>query len=427
LSEAEINNGRWKEIVHPGDRAAVDAVWTEACRAGTTAMLQYRVLRADGIRWVKTVASPTRDSTGAVVSYVGAVDDMTDSHLTTEALRQSESKYRTVVTTLKEVVFQIDRDGRWTYLNPAWTEIVGYRVEENVGTPFLQYVHPDDRAGSQQFFLSLIQNQRESCRNELRALTKDGSFRWVEVFAQVRLDEGNRVVGVTGTLNDITTRKEAETRIEASLREKEVLLKEVNHRVKNNLQVISSLLNLQRDQICDEKARELFTDAQSRIESMALVHEKLYQSSDLGRIDFADYLRDLTDNLGGLMGHRARNLSLKLESTGLQLGVDTAIPCGLIINELVTNAYKHAFPAGGQGHVVVAISRVNNGRLRLMVADDGCGLPVDMDLRQTRSLGLRLVHTLVQQLRGTLVVERERGTRFVLHLEEVRRRERPVA
>ena len=427
LEAHEFESRRWLRAVHPEDRQKVLAAWRRANRDAASIVVEHRIRSpSQEIRWVKVLASPVRGADGKVVSFVGTVDDVTESHRTTEALRQSENNYRSLVTNLKEVVFRTDADGRWTFLNPAWEEITGHSVAESLGTPFLNCVHPDDREHCRELFGASIRREREFSRHEVRYLTKQGGFRWTEVFARLALDDQGRITGVTGTLNDITTRKEAEERIEASLREKEVLLKEVNHRVKNNLQVISSLLNLQREHIREEKARELFADAQGRIAAMALVHEKLYRSNDLGRVDFADYLRDLTDNLVGLMGSRVRNVSLQLESAGLHLGLDTAIPCGLVINELVTNAYKHAFPSGGPGRVAVTFTRADDGRLRLVVSDDGCGLPPELDLRQAESLGLRLVQTLVQQLHGTLDVERGPGTRFVLQLEEVRRRERPA-
>jgi PAS domain S-box-containing protein len=428
LTAREIIDGHWRRLIHPEDRAKVMAAWKAAHRQRAAIFVECRIVPANrSTRWVKLLASPMLDTHGRTTGFVGTVDDVTESHVMMEALRESENKHRSVVINLKEVVFQTDAAGLWAFLNPAWTEITGFTVGESLGTLFLDYVHPDDRERNQRLFTPLIQRRKEYCRHEVRYLTKDGGFRWIEVFARLSLDEADRIIGTTGTLNDITARKEAEDRIAASLREKELLLKEVNHRVKNNMQVICSLLNLQAGQVEDAAVREMFAEAQNRIASMALVHEKLYQSSDLGQIDFADYLRELTDNLKGLQGSRTRNIRLELATPPLRLGIDTAIPCGLIINELVTNAYKHAFPNDGVGRVAIALERVNGSQLRLEVTDDGRGLPPGFDLQQTRSLGLKLVNTLARQLRGTLEVQSGRGASFVLHLKEARRKGPEVA
>ena len=183
--------------------------------------------------------------------------------------------------------------------------------------------------------------------------------------------------------SDITERKRAEERIKASLREKEVLLKEIHHRVKNNLQVISSLVSLQADGLADPTLRDLFQDVRDRVRSMALVHEKLYQSANLARVEFADYARSLLAlPLAGPRRRRGR-VRLTLDLEPVSLSVETAVPCGLILNELVSNALKHAFPGGRGGEVAVALHAGPDGRVRLRVRDNGVGLPAGLDWRQS--------------------------------------------
>jgi len=210
-----------------------------------------------------------------------------------------------------------------------------------------------------------------------------------------------------------------------SLQEKDALLKEVHHRVKNNMQIVSSLLNLQLDYLADAQARPFILDTQSRINAMALVHEKLYQSPDLARIDFADYLRELTENIFESFHSSARQIRFVLEAQDVTLGVDSAVPCGLIVNELVWNAYKHAFPGCRTGTVTVSLRRLDQSRVSLRVADDGCGIPTGLDLRQTESLGMQLVFTLVRQLSGTIDVTSRpgAGTSIDLCLQEIGARE----
>ena len=205
-----------------------------------------------------------------------------------------------------------------------------------------------------------------------------------------------------------------EDAIKNSLREKEVLLKEIHHRVKNNLQIISSLLDLQTGTVKDPRVLQSFQESQHRIRSMALIHEKLYQSPDLAEVDFADYLRSLIAYLVRAYHISEAQVTLKLDTEPVRLRIDTAIPCGLILNELVSNALKHAFPNGRRGEIDVTVRAEKPERASLWVSDNGVGLPDGMDWRAAPSLGLRLVHTLTQQLHGTLEVETANGATFRL-------------
>jgi two-component sensor histidine kinase len=196
------------------------------------------------------------------------------------------------------------------------------------------------------------------------------------------------------------------------LREKEVLLKEIHHRVKNNLQVISSLVSLQADGLDDPSLRDLFRDMQDRIRSMALVHEKLYQSESLARVEFSDYAGSLLNYLWRTHGAAAARVRLTLKLERLPLSVETAVPCGLILNELAANALKHAFAGRDAGEVTAALHADPGGRVHLCVRDDGVGLPPGVDWRRTRSLGLQLVQMLTSQINGTVEVRSGAGTEF---------------
>ncbi|WP_304412236.1 PAS domain S-box protein [Kamptonema formosum] len=203
---------------------------------------------------------------------------------------------------------------------------------------------------------------------------------------------------------DITERKQTEVQLRSSLKEKEVLLKEIHHRVKNNLQVISSLLKLQSGYIKDSEALALFTDSYNRVRSMALIHEKLYQSQNLAQIDAADYIPNLVSNLFRSYSVSSQDINLKIEVESIWLDVDTAIPCGLMMNELVSNALKYAFPCGGAGEILVKFFRTGEGQCCMIVRDDGAGMPADFDLEEAESLGLQLVWNLTGQLGGEIEV-----------------------
>jgi PAS domain S-box-containing protein len=231
-------------------------------------------------------------------------------------------------------------------------------------------------------------------------------------------------------LRDIYERKLAEDQIVASLREKEVLLKEIHHRGKNNMQVISSLLSLQSRYFEDSRYIELFDESRNRINSMALVHEKLYQSNDLSNIDFNEYVRSLANGLFTFYGINPANISLKIDIKDAALGIDTAIPCGLVINELVSNSLKYAFPAENHGKVLISLIRNHSdteqdSTYELIVKDDGIGMPEDLDISKAESLGLQLVTNLVKhQLQGDVQLNRDGGTEFRIQFKELQYKKR---
>ncbi|SNQ60429.1 PAS domain S-box protein [Candidatus Methanoperedens nitratireducens] len=211
-----------------------------------------------------------------------------------------------------------------------------------------------------------------------------------------------------------------EEQIKESLTEKEMLLKEIHHRVKNNMQIISSLLRLQSRDIKEKKYTDMFTDSQNRITSMALIHEKLYQSKGLEKIDFDDYIRDLANGLIQSYGANG-NIKLNIDVRDVSLGIDSAIPCGLVINELVTNSLKHAFPDGRKGEIMISLHMTEGNMIELIVSDSGVSIPANIDIRKTESLGLHLVTILVEnQLHGEINLDRSKGTEFLVKFKDVK-------
>jgi len=213
-------------------------------------------------------------------------------------------------------------------------------------------------------------------------------------------------------------RKWTEEKIKASLREKNVLLREIHHRVKNNMQVISSLLNLQSRHADDEKALDMLRGIQNRVKSMTLIHERLYQSEDIAKVSFAEHVQTLISHLFSSYGVDARSVKLSINIKDVLLDINTAIPCSLIINEIISNSLKHAFPDGRKGEIKIAMHPLNKKEIRLVVSDDGVGLPQDLDLRKTKSLGLHLVRLLAEdQLHGDIMLDRTKGTNFNIRLK----------
>jgi len=254
---------------------------------------------------------------------------------------------------------------------------------------------------------------------------KEGRPHIMEIHGYPILDAEGNITKVIEYNLDISARKNAEKKIKASLREKEVLLREIHHRVKNNMQIISSLLNLQASSMDDKKHIEILSDSQNRIRSMSLIHEKLYNSTNLAQIDIKDYIKDLSSYILQFYQTAAGSTSLNIETDEIWMGIDTAIPCGLIINELLSNSLKYAFPENRQGEINIRLRKSGESSYSLTISDNGVGIPDDIDFRNTKTLGLQLVTTLAEdQLQGTLELDRSSGTEFRINFSEVKYKER---
>jgi len=248
---------------------------------------------------------------------------------------------------------------------------------------------------------------------------------WLDLYSFPLIDENSgQMKGIIEYVRDITERKKAEDRLQLSLQEKDVLLREVHHRVKNNMQVISSLLNLQSRHVQDPRVLEMFKESQRRIRSMALIHERLYQSSDFSHIEFAKYLRNLATHLFHSYQIDASRVKLKIEAEEVHLNINTAIPCGLIVNELISNALKHGFPDNQGGELSIDLRREAGDGYRLRVRDDGVGFPEALDFRRTETLGMQIVNTLVSQIDATIELARDKGTEFTIHFQELKYEQR---
>ena len=358
------------------------------------------------------------DAAGQPVGILGVTRDITQRKRAEAALRESEERYRQLVQHAPAGIYQIDFvNFKFVSVNDVMCEYTGYTKEEFLALSPLQILMEDSRQLFLERYQRSLMGEPVPDTVEYKIRGKNNREFWALLNVRWIYEQG-QPVGATVVVHDITERKLAEELVRASLREKEVLLQEIHHRVKNNLQVVSSMLSLQTAHVQDAQGLEVLRDGQRRIRSMALVHEKLYRSPSLALIDFAEYIRDLSSFLFRSYNAGAKDIDLNIRVESVLLKIDTAVPCGLIVSELLSNAFKHAFPLVPEephnqtGQIRVVLGADREGQVTLVVGDNGIGFPVDVDLRRTTSLGLQLVSTLVDQLGGTIELDRSHGTEF---------------
>ena len=301
-------------------------------------------------------------------------------------------------------------DGYMERVNPAFAKTLGHSEAEMLSKPFLDFVHWEDRESTAAEIEKLSKGSITNGFTD-RFLCSDGSYKWLAWTGIPVPDEGL----IYAIARDITEQQQRQEHTEVSLREKEGMLTEIHHRVKNNMQLMSSLLSLQSDSLTDVAALKMFQNCQNQIKTMALVHEQLYQSTNPGVVEFSDYVPGLVGGIIGSQVHGPTSVSIDLQVDGILLDVDTAIVCGLIINELVSNSVQHAFPGRPSGLVNLGLHTQGNTTLNLTVTDNGVGLPPEVDYRSGDSLGFQLVNMLVDQLDGEMELNPEKGTAFSIN------------
>ena len=326
----------------------------------------------------------------------------------------SEDRYRLFVENFQGIAFQGDTGTKPGFFHGGIEKMTGFKEKDfSAGRmKWDQLIHPEDRDRIKKEMEALQEKPGQNMELEYRIMAKGGQSRWVHETLQA--GPGGLL---EGAIYDITAHKRAEEQLEASLHEKEALLKEIHHRVKNNLQIIQSLLSLQSGRVKDPAALDMLRESRDRVRSMALIHERICMSRDLNRLDFYDYVRKLISGLFQSYGRKEGELDVVLEIEDVHIGIDEAVPCGMILGELLSNSLKHAFPTnkgrdGHRGELRVQVSSGEDGMVDMVVADNGVGMPPGLDFRHTQGLGLELVTTLTEQLGGTIELDQGRGTEF---------------
>jgi PAS domain S-box len=357
-------------------------------------------------------------------------------------LEKREKHLSLITDNMMDLITRVNAEGDYKYVSSSAAKILGYDPKNMLEKNVLEMVHPDDVERVKSYAKKDVYTH--SAKIECRHRTSSGDYIWIEAIGNPLYDNKGNIKGFVCGSRNINDRKHAENQIKTSLEEKEVLLKEIHHRVKNNMQIISSLLSLQSRYIKDENYLAIFKESQDRVKSMAMIHEGLYKTNNLARINFEEYIHNLISGLFSSYGIDKNTIKTRTDLDNILLDVDTAIPLGLILNELISNSLKHAFPqyipdsqnftftnpvSEGfnstnaqfsppiEGEINILLSQ-NDDMLKLVVSDNGIGFPEGVNFKNTESLGLQLVNTLVNQLNGEIKLENDDGTKFILNLKK---------
>ena len=404
-SAADLFGQPFLDRICPEDRPLVLAR-AKAAAAGQVnlPMVEIRFVRLDGSLVEVESQSTAITYNGAPAFHVSA-RDITARKQAEAALRRSEERYRSILNASPDDITITDLTGRILLVSPAALPMFGFTdTAEIIGRPIADFIVPADRdrvaAVIARMFAGVMPGP-----TEVRGLRRDGSSFELEATAEFVRDEIGRPANMVFVVRDTTVRTQAQRALQTSLRDKEALLKEVHHRVKNNLQVIMSLLRMEARRSVEVGTQTVLGEMQGRIRSMALLHESLYRSGTFAAVDLGAYLRQLATQSLRTLGTAPGAIRLRLDLPSVHVEMDQALPCGLLVNELISNSLKHAFPLGRSGEVHLTLEPVPGGsHWRLQVSDDGIGLPADFAAKRGHSLGLQLVTDLAGQLRGTLEI-----------------------
>ena len=334
-----------------------------------------------------------------------------------EELKFSEKHYREIFDNASDMIQSIDLNGKIIYVNEAWRKTLGYTKSECIGKNITEFIHPEYINHCMMMMNAMAEGLMERVdKMEIFFITKNKMRVLVEGNVNIKKEKGE-LIGTTGIFRNITEKKLASEKIKQSLKEKEVLLKEIHHRVKNNLQIISSLLNLQADKIENATAKEKYIESIGRIKSMAIIHELLYKSKNLSTLKITEYITELINYISQTYDVESKiKVSLKINVASEFIDINRAIPFGIMINELLSNAFKYAFPGNKQGEIIVEFDDTINGKhhYSLKVSDNGIGLSKKINQSSPETLGLQLINSLVEQLDGKIKINSESGTSFFI-------------
>ncbi len=437
----KFDYGLWEDHIHPEDRERALDELRIFQEKDNKFRVEYRFRKKDGSYiYIEDSGVYLRDEYGSIRKSFGVLKDITGIKLASEKLKESEALYRSFMKNFRGIAFQMGLDFDLLLIDGNIEETTGYRSEDFITGKinWYQIVLHVDREKLFENRERLTNDSLLLIEHEYRIMHRDGKLRWVREIIQNVSDSTGKKRILQGTIYDISKQKEAE---ESLAKVEEIRKKEIHHRIKNNLQVISSLLELQAERFDDKEVLEAFHESQNRVATMAIIHEELYRSRNNESLDFSVYLQKLTEELFHSYTVRKGDVNMQLDIEEVFLGMDTAVPLGIIVNELVSNSLKHAFPSGRKGEICIKLCRKENNagnksisnitnnigakssvekntQYALVVSDNGLGFPESFDFRSTNSLGLQLVNILVEQLEGTIKLESDSGTKFKIWFKD---------
>ncbi|HEV8620306.1 MAG TPA: PAS domain S-box protein, partial [Nitrospiraceae bacterium] len=421
----EMRSLDWMSISHPDDVQS-DLDKMARLNAGEIAgfQMEKRLVRPDGtVVWINLTVASIQVEEHAGPHHLAMIEDIATRKQAEEEMRESEQRFHTMADTAPVLIWMSGLDKLCTYFNQRWLDYTGRTLEQERGNGWADGVHPEDFDRCLSMYIEAF-DRRESFEMEYRLRKADGQYGWLLDHGVPRFFPNGEFAGYIGSCIELTERKDLEDRLRKAVKEKESLLREVHHRVKNNLQVISSLLNLQAASIKDPRFVQLFRECQTRIASIALLHETLHRSNDLSCIRMSDYLRTLAGHVFRSYGVDPKAMVLDLLVEDLAFDIDTAMTCGMIVEELLSNSLKHAYAVGKEGRIQIGLQAKDEGAYLLQVSDDGVGISKDGVRRNPASLGLELVNLLAGKLEGTVELQSSPGTAWRIAFHQSHYQER---
>ena len=399
---------------------AVDA----AINKNSPYSIDYKITRQDGtLIYIHDEGEIIRNHDGKPISMFGTTQDITERKLAEKSLKESESKFRNLVETTPDMIWEIDTQGIFTYISPQSNSILGWSPQQIIGKSIFSLIRPEYIPKIKNSFQTHIDEAKKFNILDVPAKHRNGNNIIIEIHSAKVTGANGQIKGFQGIARDITEKTIATNKLKTSIKEKDILLQEIHHRVKNNMQIISSLLNLQIKHVKDAETVDVLKESQNRVKSMAMVHEKLYQSHDLTRINLTEYIEKLVNGLFYSYSIDQDEISSIINVDNVRLNIETAVPCGLIINELVSNSIKHGFPNGEIGEVYISLKSIDD-KYELIIGDNGIGFPSNIDFKRTDSLGLQLVNNLVGQIEGEIELNKRSGTEFKIVFNELKYKSR---
>lgn len=410
-SEEEVINRNCRFLQGKDRDQSIIPKIRETISKGLSGRFILKNYRKDGsLFWNELSLAPIKSFDNEITHYVGVQNNITELIETQNKLKTEKELLGMITSNSLDMISRHSLDGTYIFITPSCKNFVGLEADQVIGRNAYDFIHEDDIPKVRESFQKMFAS-KEASKISYRLKLVNGSIIWVETLSRYTFNsKSNFLVEIQSTTRDITERKEILDKLEQSVQEKSVLLQEVHHRVKNNLAVISGLLQIQQFSVEDEETFKILDNSISRIKTMALIHEKLYESNSLSHIEFKGYIENLVQTIVSTLDIENK-ISIEIECDPFLLNVNQAVPCGLILNETISNSLEHAFVGRNSGSIKVLLKEEGN-KVKVTIKDNGIGLPKDFSQNNIKSMGLTIVNTLITQLESSLNFESKNGTTF---------------